>query len=187
MRPFILTLLLLPLTAGVALADDAADCTRRQVELAKQAAAFQGDAQIKRLIDADSQRARREQAEGTTMSASRPSTTRPSCLREAPDRPTQTSAAVAPTRLVSKGQPRLLVVAVASALVLHAGCLAALASLQGRSLPEPPSEGEVELVLAEPVPPPAPPEAVPSHEPTPDASPAPAGIGRPCPSRRRPL
>jgi len=64
MRPFILTLLLLPLTAGVALADDAADCTRRQVELAKQAAAFQGDAQIKRLIDADSQRARREQAEG---------------------------------------------------------------------------------------------------------------------------
>lgn len=64
MRTFILTLLLLPLIAGVALADDAADCTRRQVELAKQAAAFQGDAQIKRLIDADLQRARKEQAEG---------------------------------------------------------------------------------------------------------------------------
>lgn len=64
MRPFILTLLLLPLTAGAALADEAADCTRRQVELAPQAAAFQGDAQIKRLIDADLQRARREQAEG---------------------------------------------------------------------------------------------------------------------------
>ena len=64
MRPIILTLLLLPLTAGAAWADDAADCTRRQVELAKQAAAFQGDTQIKRLIDADLQRARREQAEG---------------------------------------------------------------------------------------------------------------------------
>lgn len=52
---------------NVAWADPATDmaaCTARQPDLIKQAADFKGDAQIKRLIDADLKRAQREQVEG---------------------------------------------------------------------------------------------------------------------------
>ncbi len=45
-------------------ADDSAACTARHAEITKQAAAFNGEARIKRLIDADLSRALREQAEG---------------------------------------------------------------------------------------------------------------------------
>ena len=51
----------------LASADSAADmaaCTARQPELIKQTAEFKGDPQIKRLIEADLTRAKKEQAEG---------------------------------------------------------------------------------------------------------------------------
>ena len=50
--------------ATAAPADDYAACTTRHAELTKQAATYNGDARIKRLIDADLKRALREQAEG---------------------------------------------------------------------------------------------------------------------------
>ena len=56
--------LLLATSALAAPSDEAATCTARHAELAKQAATFNGDARIKRLIDADLKRALREQAEG---------------------------------------------------------------------------------------------------------------------------
>lgn len=64
MRIALLSLPILLLVAGAALADDMATCTSRHAELTKAAVAFQGDSQIKRLIDADLKRAIREQAEG---------------------------------------------------------------------------------------------------------------------------
>ncbi len=64
MRPLVLGLLLLAFPAIAAPADDFAACTTRHAELSKQAAAYNGDARIKRLIDADLKRALQEQAEG---------------------------------------------------------------------------------------------------------------------------
>ena len=45
-------------------ASDMAACIARQPELAQKAGAFQGDPQIKRLIEADLRRAQKEQVEG---------------------------------------------------------------------------------------------------------------------------
>lgn len=45
-------------------ADEMAACTARHAELRKQAATFQGDPHFKRLIEADLDRALKEQAEG---------------------------------------------------------------------------------------------------------------------------
>lgn len=56
--------LLLATSALAAPSDEAATCTARHAELVKRAATFNGDARIKRLIDADLKRALREQAEG---------------------------------------------------------------------------------------------------------------------------
>lgn len=53
-----------PAFALAAPADDPAACTARHAEVAKQATTFNGDARVKRLIDADLKRALREQAEG---------------------------------------------------------------------------------------------------------------------------
>ncbi len=64
MRLAVLGLLLLAFPAVAAPADDAASCSARHAELSKQAAKFNGDARIKRLIDADLKRALKEQAEG---------------------------------------------------------------------------------------------------------------------------
>jgi hypothetical protein len=64
MRTILLSLPVLLLAVGFALADDMATCTSRHAELTKAAATFQGDPQIKRLIDADLKRAMKEQAEG---------------------------------------------------------------------------------------------------------------------------
>ena len=64
MRFAVLSLLLLAYPAIAAPADDLATCSTRHAELAKRAAAFNGDARIKRLIDADLKRALKEQAEG---------------------------------------------------------------------------------------------------------------------------
>ncbi len=61
---FIVLSLLLAFPALAVAADDSATCTARHAEIAKQAAAFNGEARIKRLIDADLSRALREQAEG---------------------------------------------------------------------------------------------------------------------------
>ncbi len=61
---FIALSLLLAASALAASSDEAATCATRHAELAKQAATFNGDARIKRLIDADLKRALREQAEG---------------------------------------------------------------------------------------------------------------------------
>ena len=66
MRFFVLSLSLslFALPAAATPAEDAATCTARHAELTKQAAGFNGDTRIKRLIDADLKRALREQAEG---------------------------------------------------------------------------------------------------------------------------
>lgn len=64
MRPLVLILLLLAVPAIASPAEDLATCSTRHAALAKQAASFNGDAQIKRLIDADLKRAMKEQAEG---------------------------------------------------------------------------------------------------------------------------
>ncbi len=61
---FIALSLLLASPAFAAATDDAAACTARRAEISKQAATFNGDARIKRLIDADLKRALKEQAEG---------------------------------------------------------------------------------------------------------------------------
>lgn len=51
--------------SGTAQADDSmASCTVRHADLTRQAAGFSGPATIKRLIDADLQRAMKEYAEG---------------------------------------------------------------------------------------------------------------------------
>lgn len=65
MRFIALSLFLaVPALAFAAPADDSAACTARHAEITKQAAAFNGEARVKRLIDADLKRALREQAEG---------------------------------------------------------------------------------------------------------------------------
>lgn len=71
MRFLVLSLSLLALPAVAATpaeaataSEDAATCTTRHAELTKQAAGFNGDTRIKRLIDADLRRAMKEQAEG---------------------------------------------------------------------------------------------------------------------------
>lgn len=64
MHPHVLSLLLFSVPAVASPAQDLATCSTRHAELSKQAAAFNGDAQIKRLIDADLRRALKEQAEG---------------------------------------------------------------------------------------------------------------------------
>ncbi len=64
MRFFVLSLSLLAFPAAAAPADDLATCRTRHAELTQQAAGFNGDARIKRLIDADLKRAYKEQAEG---------------------------------------------------------------------------------------------------------------------------
>jgi hypothetical protein len=61
---FIVASLLLACPGLAVAADDSATCTARHAEITKQAAAFNGEARIKRLIDADLSRALREQAEG---------------------------------------------------------------------------------------------------------------------------
>ncbi len=61
---FIALSLLLAASALAAPSDEAATCAARHAELAKQAATFNGDTRIKRLIDVDLKRALREQAEG---------------------------------------------------------------------------------------------------------------------------
>jgi hypothetical protein len=61
MRHVALTLVALTMFAGAArAADDVAACVARQAAAAKQAASYQGDAKIKRLIDADLRRALKE-------------------------------------------------------------------------------------------------------------------------------
>lgn len=64
MHPLVLSFLLLAVPAAASPADDIATCSTRHAELSKQAASFNGDARIKRLIDADLKRALKEQAEG---------------------------------------------------------------------------------------------------------------------------
>ena len=59
-----LSLSLFALPAAATPAEDAATCTARHAELSKQAAGFNGDTRIKRLINADLKRALKEQAEG---------------------------------------------------------------------------------------------------------------------------
>jgi len=64
MRPLVLSFLLLAVPVAAPPAEDIATCSTRHAELSKQAATFNGDARIKRLIDADLKRALKEQAEG---------------------------------------------------------------------------------------------------------------------------
>jgi len=64
MRPLVLSLLLFTVPAAASPAEDLATCSTRQAELSRQAATFNGDGQIKRLIDANLKRALKEQAEG---------------------------------------------------------------------------------------------------------------------------
>ncbi len=64
MRLLILSLLFFAVPAAASLAENMATCSTRHAELSRQAATLNGDAQIKRLIDADLKRALKEQAEG---------------------------------------------------------------------------------------------------------------------------
>jgi len=64
MRSLVVTLLLLAVPAAASPAEDLATCSTRHAELTKQAAGFNGETRIKRLIDADLKRAMKEQAEG---------------------------------------------------------------------------------------------------------------------------
>ncbi len=63
---YYIALLAIPLltTPCLAAGDDDAQCTARYAELVNRAAGYSEDAQIKRLIEADLQRAKKEQAEG---------------------------------------------------------------------------------------------------------------------------
>jgi hypothetical protein len=66
MKLIVMAMILLPL-ADAAAADkggDFAACTRRQQEIGQQAAAFKGEPTIRRLIEADLRRAKKEEAEG---------------------------------------------------------------------------------------------------------------------------
>jgi hypothetical protein len=66
MKRLTLMLIVLPLACASAKdkGGDAAACTKGQADLAPRAAAYQGDAMTKRLIEADLVRARKEQFEG---------------------------------------------------------------------------------------------------------------------------
>ncbi len=64
MRPLVLSLLFLTVPAAASPVEDLATCSTRHAELSRQAATFNGDGQIKRLIDADLKRALKVQAEG---------------------------------------------------------------------------------------------------------------------------
>jgi hypothetical protein len=66
MRLIAMALFLLPLADAVAKdrGGDFDTCTRRQVEVGRQAAQFKGEARIARLIEADLLRAKKEEAEG---------------------------------------------------------------------------------------------------------------------------
>ncbi len=64
MRSILAGLVLICAAGAAHAADDAAACQARQAELAKQAATFQGETMIKRLIQADFERANRELLEG---------------------------------------------------------------------------------------------------------------------------
>ncbi len=64
MRALALSLILLSATALPSWADDVTACSARGVVLGHQAETFAGDAKMKRLIDADLKRARKEAAEG---------------------------------------------------------------------------------------------------------------------------
>lgn len=57
-------LILLPLAAGTARADDMADCKTRHAELAGKIASYTADAWTKRLMEADLKRALKEAGEG---------------------------------------------------------------------------------------------------------------------------
>ena len=64
MRILLFGLVLLCGSVSASHAQDADVCTRRHDELKAKAASFQGEQQIKRLIDADLDRAMQEQLEG---------------------------------------------------------------------------------------------------------------------------
>ncbi|WP_428534941.1 hypothetical protein [Rhodopila sp.] len=64
MRSIALGLLLLSVAALPTWADDLAVCSARGVQLGQRAQKFTGDTTMKRLIDADLKRAKKEAAEG---------------------------------------------------------------------------------------------------------------------------
>ena len=64
MRAFALGLILLSAIALPACAEDVAACLARDAVLIRQAQTFNGEAKMKRLIDADLKRAKQEAAEG---------------------------------------------------------------------------------------------------------------------------
>jgi hypothetical protein len=64
MRTLVLSLVLVSLAAAPSRADDPTSCSARGVALSQQAETFTGEARMKRLIDADLKRARKELAEG---------------------------------------------------------------------------------------------------------------------------
>lgn len=64
MRIFVLSLVFLPIAALPSRAEDVAACLARDVVLTHQADTFAGDAKMKRLIEADLKRAKKEADEG---------------------------------------------------------------------------------------------------------------------------
>ena len=64
MRLLALVLASLPLTLAAARADDVTACLARHAEVTRQAEHFTGEPMMKRLLQADLQRARKEAAEG---------------------------------------------------------------------------------------------------------------------------
>ena len=64
MRVFALSLLLSSIAALPTRADDTAACLARGVQLGQRAQSFGGEPKMKRLIDADLKRAKKEAAEG---------------------------------------------------------------------------------------------------------------------------
>ena len=64
MRMLALSLVFLPVCALPSRAEDIAACLARDVVLTRQADSFTGDAKMKRLIEADLKRAKKEAAEG---------------------------------------------------------------------------------------------------------------------------
>ena len=64
MRMLALSLVFLSVAALPSRAEDVAACRARDVVMTRQADTFTGDAKLKRLIDADLKRAKKEAAEG---------------------------------------------------------------------------------------------------------------------------
>ncbi len=64
MRPLALGLVFLSIGALPSWAEDVSACRARDAALTRQADSFTGDAKMKRLIDADLKRAKKEAAEG---------------------------------------------------------------------------------------------------------------------------